>query len=77
MIPFGTRLRDATAARGPLCVGIDPHPALLASWGLPDDVRGLERFTMTTVEALGAGVAVLKPQSAFFERHGSRGLAVL
>ena len=77
MTPFGTRLRDATAARGPLCVGIDPHPALLASWGLPDDVSGLERFTMTTVAALGGGVAVLKPQSAFFERHGSRGVAVL
>jgi orotidine-5'-phosphate decarboxylase len=32
---------------------------------------------MTVVEALGAGVAVLKPQSAFFERHGSAGVAVL
>ena len=77
MTPFGTRLRAATAARGPLCVGIDPHPALLARWGLPDDLSGLERFAMTAVEALGPGVAALKPQSAFFERHGSRGLAVL
>ena len=77
MTPFGTRLRAATAARGPLCVGIDPHPALLAAWGLDDDVEGLERFTMTAVEALGPQVAALKPQSAFFERHGSRGVAVL
>ena len=77
MTPFGTRLRAATAARGPLCVGIDPHPALLAAWGLDDDAEGLERFTMTAVEALGAQVAALKPQSAFFERHGSRGVAVL
>ena len=77
MTPFGTRLRAATAARGPLCVGIDPHPALLAGWGMPDDVTGLERFAMTVVEALGPEVAALKPQSAFFERHGSRGLAVL
>ncbi len=75
--PFGTRLRAATAARGPLCVGIDPHPALLAQWGLGDDLAGLERFAATTVEALGPQVAVLKPQSAFFERHGSRGIAVL
>jgi orotidine-5'-phosphate decarboxylase len=64
-------------ARGPLCVGIDPHPGLLAQWGLPDDVEGLERFADTVVEALADRVAVLKPQSAFFERFGSAGVAVL
>ena len=31
----------------------------------------------TVVEALADRVAVLKPQSAFFERFGSRGVAVL
>jgi orotidine-5'-phosphate decarboxylase len=75
--PFGARLRRAMDQRGPLCVGIDPHPRLLADWGLSDDAAGLERFTMTCVEALSDAVAVLKPQSAFFERHGSRGIAVL
>ena len=75
--PFGTRLRAATTDRGPLCAGIDPHPALLTSWGLTDDVAGLERFTMTAVEALAGEVALVKPQSAFFERHGSAGIAVL
>ena len=38
---------------------------------------GLERFARTVVEALADRVAVLKPQSAFFERFGSRGIAVL
>ncbi|MFC5723328.1 orotidine-5'-phosphate decarboxylase [Streptomyces gamaensis] len=75
--PFGARLRRAMDTRGPLCVGIDPHASLLADWGLSDDVAGLERFTHTVVEALAGQVAVLKPQSAFFERFGSRGLAVL
>jgi orotidine-5'-phosphate decarboxylase len=75
--PFGVRLRSAMVARGPLCVGIDPHPGLLAAWDLPDDVSGLERFARTCVEALAGQVAVLKPQSAFFERHGAAGLAVL
>ncbi len=74
---FGARLRAAMQARGPLCVGIDPHPGLLSAWGLPDDARGLERFALTCVEALAGQVAALKPQSAFFERHGSRGVAVL
>ncbi|MET9513903.1 orotidine-5'-phosphate decarboxylase [Streptomyces sp. NPDC002994] len=74
---FGARLRRSMDTRGPLCVGIDPHASLLSSWGLNDDVKGLETFTRTVVEALADRVAVLKPQSAFFERFGSRGIAVL
>lgn len=74
---FGARLRSALDTRGPLCAGIDPHGALLGAWGLSDDVAGLERFAGTVVEALADRVAVLKPQSAFFERFGSRGVAVL
>ena len=74
---FGSRLREAMDTRGPCCVGIDPHPALLDAWGLTDSAFGLERFCQTVVEALGGIVAVAKPQSAFFERHGSRGIAVL
>lgn len=76
-MPFGARLVRALGERGPLCVGIDPHPALLARWGLPDTVDGLRRFCATVVAALGDRVAVLKPQSAFFERFGSAGIAVL
>src|SRR4051812_50137541 len=65
------------ASRGPLCAGIDPHPGLLTAWGLDDDAAGLERFSMTAVEALAPTVAAIKPQSAFFERRGSAGLMVL
>jgi len=74
---FGVRFHAALQARGPLCAGIDPHAGLLAEWGLPDDVSGLERFAMTAVEGLAPYVAVVKPQSAFYERFGSRGVAVL
>jgi orotidine-5'-phosphate decarboxylase len=77
METFGERLHAAVAERGPLCVGIDPHASLLARWGLSDDITGLERFAHTVVEALADRVAVLKPQSAFFERFGSRGVAIL
>ena len=75
--PFGARLVAAMHERGPLCVGIDPHPGLLQAWGLTASVSGLERFSMTVVEALAPTVAVLKPQSAFFESYGSAGIAVL
>ncbi|MEU4558219.1 orotidine-5'-phosphate decarboxylase [Actinoplanes sp. NPDC023936] len=77
METFGERLHAAVAERGPLCVGIDPHASLLARWGLSDDIAGLERFARTVVDALADRVAVLKPQSAFFERFGSRGVAIL
>ncbi|MGL5810295.1 MAG: orotidine-5'-phosphate decarboxylase [Nocardioides sp.] len=75
--PFGARLRTAMTERGPLCAGIDPHLGLLEQWGLAPDISGLERFAMTAAEGLAAHVAAVKPQSAFFERFGSAGIAVL
>ena len=74
---FGARLRTAIEARGPVCVGIDPHGSLLTEWGLTDDVAGCEAFSLRAVEAIAPLVSVVKPQSAFFERFGSRGIAVL
>jgi orotidine-5'-phosphate decarboxylase len=76
-VTFGARLHAALTARGPFCVGIDPHAALLRDWGLADDVAGLERFARTVVEAVAPVCSVVKPQSAFYERFGSRGVAVL
>ncbi|MGH3758990.1 orotidine-5'-phosphate decarboxylase [Actinophytocola sp.] len=75
--PFGARVTTAVSLRGPLCVGVDPHPSLLEAWGLPVNAQGLERFAATCVEAFAGEIAVLKPQSAFFELHGSAGTAVL
>ncbi|MDV6013269.1 orotidine-5'-phosphate decarboxylase [Haloechinothrix sp. LS1_15] len=74
---FGARLAAAMADRAGPCAGIDPHPALLREWGLPEDVTGLERFAATCVEAFGDLAPVIKPQSAFFEAYGSAGIAVL
>ena len=73
---FGGRLAAAIAARGPLCLGIDPHPELLRSWGLPVDADGLARFSDICVQAY-TGFAIVKPQVAFFEAYGSAGFAVL
>ncbi len=75
--PFGARLAAAVAGPGPLCAGIDPHPALLRAWGLDDGPAGLERFALAALEGFAGAVAAVKPQAAFFERHGSRGVAVL
>lgn len=74
---YGERLEALIAERGPLCVGVDPHPSVLSSWGLPADARGLERCARGMVDALGAIVPAFKPQSAFFEAYGAAGIAVL
>ncbi|NCT90845.1 orotidine-5'-phosphate decarboxylase [Cellulomonas sp. APG4] len=74
---FGARLAVAMDELGPLCVGIDPHPGLLHAWGLPDDVTGLRELALRTADALTGHVAALKPQAAFFERHGAPGIEVL
>ncbi len=76
MTGFGARLAVAVARRGPLCLGIDPHPELLAAWGLPVDVDGLTAFCDVCVQAY-AGFAIVKPQIAFFESHGAAGYSVL
>jgi orotidine-5'-phosphate decarboxylase len=62
---------------GPLCAGIDPHRTLVESWGLTYDLGGLTEFTDTCVEAFAGQIGVVKPQSAFFEVFGSRGVAIL
>lgn len=72
---FGERVRDAISVKGPVCLGIDPSPALLAAWALSDSPEGLRSFSLRCVELVADDVAAVKPQVAFFERHGSAGLA--
>ncbi len=77
MIGFGARLAAASGRHGPLCVGIDPHAYLLGDWGLPDSATGVRDFGLRVVEAAAGRVGIVKPQVAFFERHGSAGFAAL
>jgi orotidine-5'-phosphate decarboxylase len=74
---FGERVAAAVRATGPLCAGVDPSASLLASWSLTDDVMGLRAFCTRCVEAFAGVVPVIKPQVAFFERHGSAGMKEL
>ena len=77
MTTFGARLAAATRDRSALCVGIDPHPHLLRTWGLADSPEALRSFGLTVIEAAAGRAAAVKPQVAFFERHGSAGLRAL
>jgi orotidine-5'-phosphate decarboxylase len=76
MTGFGTRLAEAKRSRGPLCLGIDPHPELLRAWDLPVTADGVAAFCDTCIEAF-SGFAVVKPQVAFFEAYGAAGFGVL
>lgn len=60
-----------------LCLGIDPHPALLADWGLAAAASGVREFGLRAVEAAAGAVVAVKPQVAFFERFGAAGFAAL
>ncbi|WP_300266664.1 orotidine-5'-phosphate decarboxylase [Microbacterium sp.] len=74
---FGERARRALDAYGPLCVGIDPHAALLTSWNLPDSAAGAREFGLRAVDAAAGRVGLIKPQVSFFERFGSAGFTAL
>lgn len=77
MTSFGQRVRASIAARGHLCVGIDPHVSLLAEWGLDASAAGVREFGMRVVDASADVVGVVKPQVSFFEPYGSKGIAAL
>jgi orotidine-5'-phosphate decarboxylase len=74
---FGDRVAAAVAATGPFCAGVDPSGPLLRDWGLGDDAGGLRAFSAICVDAFAGTVGVIKPQVAFFERHGSAGIGEL
>ena len=74
---FAQRFAFLRERRGPFCLGLDPSPALLNAWRLEDSVEGLRYFCLATFDAAADLLSAIKPQSAYFERFGSKGIAVL
>ena len=72
-IPFGERLDAVFAAYGHLCLGLDPHASVLAAWGQADSAEGVRELGLRAIEAAAGRVGIVKPQIAFFERHGAAG----
>lgn len=73
----GMRLAARMDTFGPLCVGIDPHEALLDAWGLTNTPAGLASFGEICLRELEGKVAAIKPQVSFYERFGPAGMQVL
>ncbi len=83
---FGDQLIARVRALGhPLCVGLDPHLDRIAPLfrrgtmapGDPATAEAVEDFVNAIIDRLEGRVAVVKPQIAFFEQLGWRGLQVL
>jgi orotidine-5'-phosphate decarboxylase len=74
---FADRFATVRTARGPLVWGLDPSGRLLAEWGLGDTPDGLDRFADLVLPVAAETIGLVKPQSAFYERHGWRGLRTL
>lgn len=74
---FATRFEQARADLGPLVWGLDPSGHLLEQWGLGDTATGLDRFVDIVLPVAATTVGLVKPQSAFYERHGWRGVRTL
>lgn len=74
---FGSKLSKAFNEHGQLCVGIDPHEALLSDWGLEFSAEGVDYFANKVVDAAAGRVGIIKPQVSFFERFGSAGFEIL
>jgi orotidine-5'-phosphate decarboxylase len=74
---FAARFAAVRSGVGPLVWGLDPSGFLLEAWGLTDSPDGLDRFADIVLEAAVGTVGLVKPQSAFFERHGWRGFRTL
>ncbi|MBX3312029.1 MAG: orotidine-5'-phosphate decarboxylase [Microbacteriaceae bacterium] len=61
-----------------LCIGIDPDGGTLKALGYDTSADGVLDFSMKVLSAVdSAGVKIVKPQVAFFERFGVAGYAAL
>ena len=75
--PYLARLgARISVTRAVLCVGVDPDPAALPA-GFPATLAGIERFSRLILEASLPYAAAVKANLAFFEAHGSAGIAAL
>lgn len=74
---FADRLMARVRARGPLCVGIDPHPSLLPGLFGPPGPEAAASWGLALLERAAGKAAVIKPQAGLFERWGARGFAAL
>lgn len=75
---FASRLTDVIAARGRLCMGLDPDLSRLPAelQALPP-AEAILRFNTAIIAATAGFASAFKLNFAFYEQHGSAGLDAL
>ena len=65
----------------PLCLGLDPHPNLIPKIFNKNssecNIKSVENFLFEIIELSNAKIVAIKPQVAFFELLGPKGLSLL
>ena len=74
---FSQKFLELAKTRSPFCLGIDPTEELIKGWGLNFDIAGLKKMCEIIIAAAKDNLALVKPQSAYFERFGPEGMAIL
>jgi orotidine-5'-phosphate decarboxylase len=83
---FADRFLESSRRVGtPLCVGLDPHLELIPTeFGVragsptsPHTIEGVRRFLGEVLQECSGRVSTVKPQIAFFEQLGWRGIELL
>lgn len=74
---FSIRFKAVRNNFGPLAWGLDPSSDILEGWGLGDTPDGLDQFVEIVLPVAAETVGLIKPQAAFYERHGWRGIRTL
>lgn len=74
---FAARFERCRSSFGQVVLGLDPSDSILGQWSLGQGPDALERFVDIALRAARGSVGVIKPQSAFYERHGWRGIKAL
>jgi orotidine-5'-phosphate decarboxylase len=76
-ISFADRLVRNVRKLGPLCVGIDPHPAMMPGiFGYPS-AKAASLWGRAVVAQCAGKAAIVKPQAGLFERWGWKGLQAM
>jgi orotidine-5'-phosphate decarboxylase len=76
-VTFADRLVLGARKLGPLCVGIDPHPAMMPSVFGVSSARAASLWGRAVISQAAGKVAAVKPQAGLFERWGWKGMQAL
>jgi orotidine-5'-phosphate decarboxylase len=76
--PIDILVQSIDTVGSPACIGIDPvFDKLPRSLRMESELDAIEMFSLKLLDSVIGSAAAVKPQSACFERYGSKGYAVL